>query len=115
MGIEKEAETDRKKAIIEAEKNASVAKIHWDQKIMEKESEKKMSEIMDLTLVAKEIAKADAEFYKAKKEAEANKLKLTKEYLEMLKFQSLAQNTKVYYGNNIPNMFFDMQPEKDKK
>ncbi|XP_005089259.1 erlin-1 [Aplysia californica] len=106
--VEKEAETDRKRAIIEAEKIAQVAKIQWDQKIMEKESEKKMSEIEDSTLLAKEHAKADAEFYKAQKEAESNKVKLTKEYLEMLKFQTLASNTKIYYGNSIPSMFVDL-------
>lgn len=43
--VEKDAETERKKAIIEAEKVAQVAKIQYDQKIMEKESLQKMSEI----------------------------------------------------------------------
>jgi len=106
--VEKEAETDRKKAIIEAEKVSSVAKIQWSQKIMEKESEKQMSEIEDSTHLAKEKAKADAEFYKTQKESEANKLKLTKEYLEMMKYQALSNNAKIYYGNNIPNMFIDL-------
>jgi hypothetical protein len=43
--VEKEAETERKKAIIEAEKVAQVAKIQYEQKILEKESHKKISEI----------------------------------------------------------------------
>lgn len=43
--VEKDAETDCKKAIIEAEKNASVAKIHFGQKIMEKESLQRMAQI----------------------------------------------------------------------
>lgn len=43
--VEKDAETDRKKAIIEAEKEALVAKIQFDQKIMEKESFQRMSQI----------------------------------------------------------------------
>lgn len=43
--VEKDAETERKKAIIEAEKVSQVAKIQFDQKIMEKESLQKMSEI----------------------------------------------------------------------
>lgn len=43
--VEKDAETDRKKAIIEAEKEASVAKIHFGQKIMEKESLQRMAQI----------------------------------------------------------------------
>jgi erlin len=43
--VEKDAETDRKKAIIEAEKEAQVAKIQFEQKIMEKESFQRMSQI----------------------------------------------------------------------
>ena len=43
--IEKEAETERKRAVIEAEKQAQVANISYAQKIMEKESMKKMSAI----------------------------------------------------------------------
>lgn len=105
--IEKEAETDRKKAIIEAEKNASVAKIEWERKVMEKESEQRMSNIEDQTHLAKEKAKADANFYRVQKEAEANKMMLTPEYLQMLKYQSLTENTKVYFGNQIPDIFLD--------
>ncbi|XP_052266551.1 erlin-1-like [Dreissena polymorpha] len=105
--VEKEAETDRKKAIIEAEKNASVAKIQWEQKVMEKESEKRMSEIEDQTHLAKEKAMADANYYRVQKESEANKLKLTKEYLEMLRYQSVTANTKMFFGTNIPQIFMD--------
>lgn len=41
--VEKEAETERKQAIIEAEKQAQVSKIEFEQKIMEKESMKQIS------------------------------------------------------------------------
>lgn len=43
--VEKDAETERKKAVIEAEKEAQVAKINFEQKVMEKESVKTMSVI----------------------------------------------------------------------
>lgn len=43
--VEKEAETERKRAIIEAEKQAQVSKIEFEQKIMEKESIKQISVI----------------------------------------------------------------------
>lgn len=43
--MEKDAETERKRAIIEAEKVAQVAKIQYEQKIMEKESQKTIMEI----------------------------------------------------------------------
>lgn len=105
--VEKEAETDRKRAVIEAEKLSQVANITYKQKIMEKESEKRISEIEDETHLAKEKAKADAEFYKSQREAESNNLKLTPQYLEMLKYQAIGSTQKVYFGNDIPSMFVD--------
>ncbi|KAL3876876.1 hypothetical protein ACJMK2_034658 [Sinanodonta woodiana] len=105
--VEKEAETERKRAIIEAEKLAEVSKINWEQKLMEKESQRKMSEIEDQTHLAREKAKSDAEFYKAQNEARANQLKLTKEYLELIRYQSLTNNAKIFFGNSIPDIFMD--------
>ena len=35
-------------------------------------------------------------------------MKLSPEFLELTKIQAIASNNKVYYGNNIPNMFFDV-------
>jgi hypothetical protein len=108
--IEKEAETERKRALIEAEKVALVAKIQWDQKIMEKESQKKMSEIEDMTHLAKERAMADAEFYKIEMRSKANKMLLTPEYLELKKQDAILTNNKLYFGNSIPQMFMDHTP-----
>ncbi|KAM7102257.1 inhibitor of nuclear factor kappa-B kinase subunit alpha-like isoform 3-T3 [Ciconia maguari] len=105
--VEKEAETDRKKALIEAEKAAQVARIHYQQKIMEKETEKRISEIEDAAFLAREKAKADAEYYTAQKLADSNKLKLTPEYLELMKYQAIAANSKLYFGDRIPNVFLD--------
>ena len=48
--VEKDAETERKKAVIEAEKEAQVAKINFEQKVMEKESIKTMSIIEGTSL-----------------------------------------------------------------
>ncbi|XP_051507834.1 erlin-1-like [Myxocyprinus asiaticus] len=105
--VEKEAETERKKAIIEAQKMAQVAEIHFQQKVMEKETEKKISEIEDAAFLARERARADAEYYTAAKFAEANGLKLTPEYLELMKYQAIAANSKIYFGQDIPNMFVE--------
>merc|ERR1719219_2418817 len=103
--IEKDAETDRKKAVIEAEKEAQVAKIRYEQNILEKESMQKMETINDQMHVAKEKSKTDAEFYKIQKRAEANKLLLNKEFLELKRIEAMASNNKVYFGPDIPNMF----------
>lgn len=50
--IEKEAETERKRAIIEAEKQAQVSKIEFEQKIMEKESMKQISLIEGVVILS---------------------------------------------------------------
>ena len=103
--VEKEAETERKKAVIEAEKEAHVAKIMFERMIMEKESNQKISEIEDAMHLAREKAKSDAEFYRIQKQAEANKLLLTAEFLELRKYESLANNQKVFFGPDIPSMY----------
>lgn len=111
--VEKDAETDRKKAIIEAEKNQQVAKITYEQKIMEKESLKKMSIIEDDMFFNREKMRADAEFYTKEKLAEGNTLLLTKEYIQLKKYESIAQNTKIYFGTDIPHMFYERSSESD--
>ncbi|KAL2721330.1 SET domain-containing protein SmydA-8-like isoform X1 [Vespula maculifrons] len=103
--VEKDAETDRKKAVIEAEKEAQVAKIQYNQKIMEKESLQRIAGIEDEMHVARQKSRSDAEYYQLKMQAEANKLLLSKEFLELKKYEALAHNTKVYYGQDIPKMF----------
>jgi erlin len=103
--VEKEAETARRKAIIEAEKEAQVAKIQYEQKIMEKESLQKIELIEDSIHKAKQQTKADADYYHLKKQAEANKLLLTTEYLELKKYEALSLNNKIYFGSDIPTMF----------
>ncbi|XP_045477500.1 erlin-1-like [Harmonia axyridis] len=103
--VEKDAETERKRAIIEAEKEAQVAKIHYEQKIMEKESHQRISQIEDEMHLAKQKSHTDADFYRLKQQAEANKLLFTPEYLELKKYESLGQNSKVYFGKEIPHTF----------
>merc|ERR1719445_153771 len=109
--IEKDAETDRKKAIIEAEKEAQVAKIKYEQNILEKESQQKIETLTDQMHLAKEKSKTDAEYYKIQKQAEANRLLLSKEYLELKKIEAMANNNKVYFGPDIPNMFLSSDKE----
>jgi len=113
---EKRAETERKVAIIKAEQSSQVAKISYEQKIMEKESQRRISEIEDATHLAKQKAIVDAEFYSQQKIAEANKLKLTDAYLESMRIQAIGQNNKIYYGDKIPNVFLssDVVTKKNK-
>lgn len=103
--VEKEAETDRRRAVIEAEKVAQVAKIEYEQKILSKESEKRIAEIEAEMHLARERALADAAKYRSDTEAESNKLKFTPEYLQWSMYQAIAQNAKIYFGSSIPNIF----------
>lgn len=105
--VEKEAETERKKAIIEADKEAMVAAIHLNKTLAEKVNEKRLAEIANEMKLAAVKANADAELYRAKKEAEANQLLLTPQLLQLETVRALANNTKIYFGEKIPSMFLD--------
>lgn len=61
---EKEAETRKKMAITEAEKNAHVSKILMEQKLTEKDSAKMQEEIENQMYLAREKSLADANFYR---------------------------------------------------
>lgn len=36
-----------------------------------------------------------------------SQLKLTPEYLQLMKYNAIAANSKIYFGNDIPQMFVD--------
>lgn len=42
-------------------------------------------------------------------EAEGNRLKLTPEFLELKFIESIASNTKIFFGDKVPNMIFDQR------
>lgn len=106
--VEKDAETERKKAIIEAEKEAQVAKIQFEQKIMEKESLQRIAQIEDSMHVATQKSRSDADFYQTQKQAEANYLLLTPQFLELKKYEAISNNTKVFFGSDIPKLFYSL-------
>lgn len=103
--IEKKAETERKKAIIEADKEAMVAAIHLNRTLAAKMNEQRIDQIENDMRLAKVRAEADAELYRALKEAEANRMRLTPELLHLETVRALANNTKIYFGDSIPNIF----------
>ncbi|KAK1154430.1 erlin-2-like, partial [Acipenser oxyrinchus oxyrinchus] len=94
----------------EAEKLAQVAEIKFAQQVMEKQTERKISEIEDSAYLAKEKARADAEFYTALRTADANRMKLTPAYLQLMKYKAISTNSKIYFGSEIPRMFVDSAP-----
>jgi len=57
----------------------------------------------------------DAEFYSITKAAEANQAKYTPEYLRFVLYSSLANNTKIFFGDKIPSIFAGMIDEQSAK
>ncbi|KAF9677139.1 hypothetical protein SADUNF_Sadunf08G0076600 [Salix dunnii] len=107
--VEKEAETTKKIAISEAEKNAKVSKILMEQMLMEKDSARQQQDIGNQMYMTHEKSLTDAAFYRAMKEAEANKLKLTPQFLELKFIEAIANNTKIFFGDKVPNMILDQR------
>lgn len=103
--VEKSAETERKRATIEAQQQKDVSEIQMRRKLAEQKTEQEIATMINEMHVATEKAYADAAHYKRLQEAEANALLLTPAYIEMKRIQSLANNTKVFFGNSIPSMF----------
>jgi len=101
--VEKEVQTERKRAVIEAEKQFAVAKINVEKMVSEKESYKNMSAIGDEIHMTREKAFADAQFYKAAKDIEGNKLLLTQAFLQLEKIKGLTSNSTIFFGNRIPS------------
>ncbi|KAK2499116.1 hypothetical protein MC885_019993 [Smutsia gigantea] len=93
--------------LMEAEKTKLLIAVQ-KQKVVEKEAEtERKKAVIDAAFLAREKAKADAEYYAAHKYATSNKHKLTPEYLELKRYEAIASNSKIYFGNNIPSMFVD--------
>ena len=66
-----------------------------------------MEEIENQIYIEREKSKADAHFYKVSKMIEAEQKQLTPEYLKRLAIESIANNTKIYFGESIPKFIQD--------
>ena len=75
--VEKKAETERLRSLIEAEKLAEVSKVRMQQELLEKMAYQRLELLEDEIGTAREKCLADARFYKESKLSEANQLKLT--------------------------------------
>jgi len=105
--VEQEAETERKKALIEAQKRQEVARVALEMEVSARENEQRLEQIANEMHLAKLKAAADAEFYAATREAEANAQRITPELIQLEAVRALANNTKVYFGESLPKMFVD--------
>ena len=105
----KEAETEKKRAIAEAEKSAEVAKINQLKTISEKQTSQTVASIENEMALAQAKATTDALVYQIQEETKAMKSKLSPEFLQLSLIQSIANNTKIFFGSQLPSMFFKLQ------
>jgi hypothetical protein len=78
-----------------------------EKQIIAKESKRKMEEIENSIYIDREKSKADAHYYKVSKMIEAEQKQLTPEFLKRLAIESVANNTKLYFGESIPKFIME--------
>lgn len=98
----KEAETMAKKEVIEAEKKKKVSEINGRRKIAEKQAAQEMAAIEDQVHLDTQKALTDADFYAKQREAEANQLVYTANYLKEQHILSM-ENSQFVVGDKIPS------------
>ena len=91
-------ETEKLRAIADAERNKAVLEIKIQEKLLEKEGDKNISDITNDILKKREENLADISKFKILKEAEANKELYTKEFIQYNTARHLANNTKYYFS-----------------
>merc|ERR1711936_1249066 len=91
-------ETEKQKAIADAERDKTVMEITNERRILEKEGDQKVSELHNeqLRLVGENDANIKA--YAIEKEAEANRKLLTAEYVKLNMAKAISPNTKYYFS-----------------
>lgn len=106
---ERTAETELKRATIEARKNAEVSAIKTEQELREMEGARSAAAIEDAMHLARSQARADAEAYLQRAQAETNALLLSPQFLTLRAIEALAASTRVFFGEKIPGTFVDVQ------
>jgi len=105
-----QAKQEANVATINAQKEASVSRIKVETSILEKKGEQTREKIANDMHLDKQKALADASAFSIQQEAEANVKKLTPIYLRSVLYNNLAKPEKVFFGDNIPQIFLDWMP-----
>lgn len=101
-------ETERIKAIADAEREKEVLQIKIEQKILDEEGKKNISLINNSIKKAAEENEANIANFKLLKEAEANEKLYTEQYVKLSLAKSLSNNTKLYFsgqGSELGGLF----------
>merc|ERR1712012_1321567 len=91
-------ETEKQRAIADAERNKAVLEIKIQERILEKQGDANISSLNNEILKKQEENLADIERYQILTEAEANKELFTKEYIQYNTAKNLANNTKYFFS-----------------
>jgi len=107
----KQSETKEVQATILARQLSKVAAIENDQAIQKKQSEFTIQEIEN----RRQMSIADTQFYENQKQAEGNKILLTEEFLKHEQIKALGSISKIYFGENIPDVLVESSNNPDAK
>ena len=91
-------ETEKQKAIADAERDKTVMEITNERRIVEKEGDQKVSELHQQQLRLEGETAASIKQLAIEKEAEANKLLFTPEYVKLAMAKSISPNMKYYFS-----------------
>ena len=91
-------ETEKIRAIADAERDKAVLQITISERILEKEGERNISALQNVILKEKDENQADISKYMREKEAEGNKALFTKEYVQLNLAKDMANNTKFFFS-----------------
>jgi len=104
--VEKEAQTDRRRAVIEASKVLDVAKITMEKTIAEQEAQYTIAAIDNEVVLAREKAFADAAYYSAERETQSNNELLTSAFLEARRTKAMLANAQLVVGDKVPQSLY---------
>lgn len=103
----KQAETSKLQATIKAREEAEIAEIKNAQAVAAKKAQQEIQQIENQVHLDREKALADAALYREQKQAEANDILFTDNYLKLEQIKAQASISKIYFGEKIPSVFFD--------
>lgn len=105
--IEKNSETTKKLALISAEQEKEISKIHFQMKIKQQQTKQQLQNIEDSIHSLKEKALADSISYAQSRQSLSNERKLSPAYLQYLYLQKMRSVPKTFFTSNFIQVIKD--------
>eukprot|EP00903_Cladosiphon_okamuranus_P020825 g19125.t2 len=106
------AEMERSRQVMVAEKNREIGSMTMAREVEEKEADLQIQRIQDEMHVARSKEHSDAAGYSRLREAEGNERRLSPSFLELARQRALYQNLEVYYGDRMPEYIHYRQQQQ---